>query len=417
MTQQGIATRAPTAPKPRRRAGRIVFWALVGLALAALLASIAFLVLTINPYFEQSTSMQPTMAPGDRILAVQGSSGLRRGDIVVLRVPAKISGTDDLFVKRVIGLPGDRVACCNANGEVTVDGKPLNETYLYPGDRPSRTTFSVTVGKGEIWVMGDHRNISVDSRKWGPVPVHGVVGRVILIGHGHSFTVVRTPRTFVADGLAPPDTRPDLYADVAIALAASVAALLLLAVFGITRFVIRRLRPSARTGGAGPPPTAPRPLVEPLYGVYRVPSPRSEPKPGPARQKPSPPKEKLGPATEKLGPAAERLGPAQETLRLATQKPDSPEEQPDQADETPEPTAGPAEQQPNPADQTPDPADETPDPAEQQPNPADESPGPADQSPDPADQSPDPAEEKPGPDDKPGLRAELPDPAKAGGGS
>ena len=316
MTQQGMATRAPEAGQPERWAGRIVFWALGGLALAVLLASVAFLIVTINPYFEQSTSMQPTISPGDRILAVQGSSGIRRGDVVVLRVPAKISGTDDLFVKRVIGLPGDHVACCDA-GRVTVNGKPLDESYLYPGDPPSRTTFSVTVGKGEIWVMGDHRNISVDSRKWGPVPVSGVVGRVILIGHGSSFTAVRTPRTFVADGLAPADTRPELYAGLLIAAAASVAVLMLLAVAGITRFVIRRSRPGPRPGGPGPRPADPeaapagpepahagpepapagpepapagqRPLVKPLYGVYRVP-----PDGDPPADPPTPP---VAPAT------------------------------------------------------------------------------------------------------------------------
>jgi signal peptidase I len=283
MTQQDTATWAPPARQHKRRVGRIVFWVLVGLALAVLVASIAIPVVTIQPYLEQSTSMQPTLAPGDRILAVQGSSGIRRGDIVVLRVPAKISGTDDLFVKRVIGLPGDHVACCDAKGRITVNGKPLSENYLYPGNPPSRTSFSVTVGKGEIWVMGDHRNISVDSRKWGPVPASGVVGQVILVGHGSSFAAVRTPRTFVSDGLAPADTRLDLYAGLAIAAAASLAVLLLLAIFGIIRFAIRRRGRGAAPAGPGPPPTAPRPLVQPLYGVYRVPSQARAEQPAPAK--------------------------------------------------------------------------------------------------------------------------------------
>jgi signal peptidase I len=276
MTQQ-IATWAPPAQPRSRRVGRIVFWALVGLALAVLVTSVAIPVVTIQPYLEQSTSMQPTLAPGDRLLAVDGSSGIRRGDIVVLRVPASVSRTDDLFVKRVIGLPGDHVACCDARGQVTVNGRALNEDYLYPGDRPSRTTFSFTVGKGEIWVMGDHRNISVDSRKWGPVPLRGVVGRVILVAHGSSFATVRTPRAFVAAGLAPMDTRLGLYVGLAIAAAASLVVLLLLAAFGTTRFVIRRRRgrgaPPGGPGAPGAPPiSAERPLVQPLYGVYRVPA-------------------------------------------------------------------------------------------------------------------------------------------------
>jgi len=307
MTQQ-IAAWAPPALPRSRRAGRIAFWVLVGLALAVLVTSVAIPVVTIQPYLEQSTSMQPTLAPGDRILAVEGSSGLRRGDIAVLRVPASVSGTDDLFVKRVIGLPGDHVACCNAKGQVTVNGKALSENYLYPGNRPSRTRFSFTVGKGEIWVMGDHRNISVDSRRWGPVPLSGVVGRVVLVAHGSSFATVRTPLTFVAVGLEPMDTRLGLYVGLAIAAAASLVLLLLLAVFGITRFVIRRRRRSRGAPPTGPRPSpisAERPLVQPLYGVYRVPlddgvgkppSAEAEDKPGPEEGRPAEPTEEARPA-------------------------------------------------------------------------------------------------------------------------
>jgi signal peptidase I len=314
MTQQ-IATWAPPAQPRNRRVGRIAFWVLVGLALAVLVTSVAIPVVTIQPYLEQSTSMQPTLAPGDRILAVEGSSGIRRGDIAVLRVPASVSGTDDLFVKRVIGLPGDHVACCNAKGQVTVNGKALAENYLYPGDRPSRTTFSFTVGKGEIWVMGDHRNISVDSRKWGPVPLSGVVGRVILVAHGSSFATVRTPLTFVADGLEPMDTRLGLYVGLAIAAAASLVLLLLLTIFGIIRFVIRRRRRNrgARPGGPAPPAIS-GPLVQPLYGVYRVPlqdtgdrprTPQTEDKPHPAeaenKQAPAEAEEEPSPPAEAGG--------------------------------------------------------------------------------------------------------------------
>ncbi len=289
MTQQDVARWAPPAQPRKRRVGRTVFWVLVGFALAVLAASVAIPVVTIQPYLEESTSMQPTLAPGDQMLAVEGSSGIRRGDIVVLRVPANVSGTDDLFVKRVIGLPADHVACCNAKGQVTVNGKALSENYLYPGDRPSRTRFSATVRKGEIWVMGDHRSISVDSRRWGQVPLGGVVGRVILVAHGSSFATVRTPLTFVAKGLAPMDTRLGLYIGLAIVAAACLALLLLLAIFGITRFAIRR-RHRNRGGpptGPGPSPiSAPRPVLQPLYGVYRVPLDDMEAKPRPAEAPP-----------------------------------------------------------------------------------------------------------------------------------
>jgi signal peptidase I len=335
MTQQDVATWAPPAQQRTRRAGRTVFWVLVGLALAVLAASVTMPVLTIQPYLEQSTSMQPTIAPGDQMLAVEGSSGIRRGDIVVLRVPARVSHTNDLFVKRVIGLPGDRVACCNAKGQVTVDGRALSENYLYPGNRPSRTSFSVTVRKGEIWVMGDHRNISVDSRKWGQVPLRGVVGRVIVVAHGSSFATVRTPMTFVAKGLAPMDARLGRYVDLAIVAAASVAALLLLAIFGITRFVIRRRR---RGRGRGKPPTGPGPplavsgpLVQPLYGVYRVPLDES-------RENPRPPEteEKPGPAEDE-----DESGPATEEIPLPAEVEEKP--RPLEAEEKPPPVQTPEE--------------------------------------------------------------------------
>jgi signal peptidase I len=330
MTQQDVATWAPSAQPRKRRAGRTVFWVLVGLALAVLATSVTVPVVTIQPYLEQSTSMQPTLAPGDQMLAVQGSSGIRRGDIVVLRVPASVSGTDDLFVKRVIALPGDHVACCNAEGQVTVDGKALSENYLSPGDRPSRTRFSATVRKGEIWVMGDHRSISVDSRKWGQVPLRGVVGRVILVVHGSSFATVRTPLTFVAKGLAPMDTRLGLYTRLAITAAASLVLLLLLAIFGITRFAIRRRRrtrgaPSAGPGAPGPPAVS-GPLVQPLYGVYRVPLDDSEAKPRPAE---TPPKLPSPREAEKPPPAeTPEKPPPVETAEEAPPPAETPEKPP-----------------------------------------------------------------------------------------
>ena len=87
--------------------------------------------------------------------------------------------------------------------------------------------------------MGDRRNISLDSRTWGPVPGRGVVGRVVLVDHGLSFTALHTPRTYVTEGLAPADARPDVYLVLALLAAGSVSALLLLGVAGIISFAIR----------------------------------------------------------------------------------------------------------------------------------------------------------------------------------
>ena len=68
------------------------------------------------------------------------------------------------LIKRVIGLPGDTVVCCDAQGRVSVNGVPLDESYLFPGDEPSVKSFSVVVPAGKLWVMGDHRSVSFDSR-------------------------------------------------------------------------------------------------------------------------------------------------------------------------------------------------------------------------------------------------------------
>jgi signal peptidase I len=262
MTHQDTTGRLP--PDPRlgsqdhparsrrgpRRATRIAFWTLVGLATAVLITSLAIPVLGTRGFTASSPTMEPAISPGQHLLVAVGG-GIRRGDVVVLHVPATATGPDSIYVQRVIGLPGDHVACCNAKGRVTVNGKPLNETYLYPGDRPSVVTFSVTLRQGQIWVMGDRRNISLDSRTWGPVGESGVVGRVILVMHGSSLTALRTPQAFVSAGLAPADTRLDSYVRLAFLAAASVAALLILVIVGITSFLLRQRR-SRRARPAGP---------------------------------------------------------------------------------------------------------------------------------------------------------------------
>jgi signal peptidase I len=250
MAQDDVATWVPPREPAWRRITRIGFWALIGLAVLLLVASIVSLFLITRVYSVSTPTMEHTVPAGDRVLLAPGSA-IHRGDVVVLRVPVSVSDSTTVFVKRVIGLPGDHVACCDPRGRVTVNGKPLDETYLYPGDRPSRSTFSVTLGPGRIWVMGDQRSISADSRKWGPVPLSGVVGRVAVVNHGFSFTGLHTPKTFVADGLAPPDTRADAYQVLAFLVAGSLLALLVLALTGFTRYLI------GQRGSPSPPAEVP----------------------------------------------------------------------------------------------------------------------------------------------------------------
>lgn len=152
-----------------------------------------------------SASMEPTLVPGQRILVDKRDHDLRRGDVVVFDGAASFEATDTRpwprrvlgaamgewggphLVKRVIGLPGDRIRCCDARGHLTLDGSTLDEPYLYPGDTPSDVTFDVTVPPGRLWVMGDHRSRSADSRSrlgrpgGGLVPLADVTGTVTRV--------------------------------------------------------------------------------------------------------------------------------------------------------------------------------------------------------------------------------------------
>lgn len=225
----------------RRRSlvGRIIFWSLTGLAAATVLGGFAWTFASLRGYVIPARSMENTVPAGARVLAEQGRAA-RRGDLVILLLPPQATGQlPGLVIKRLIGLPGDHVACCDAHGRVTVDGRPLSETYLYPGDRPSAVSFSVTLRKGQIWVLGDHRIISFDSRGFGPLPMSAITGRVVLIGGNGSTREVRTPPAFITDGLAPPDHRPPLPLAPLGTAGAGAIALLALAVFGLIRTLLR----------------------------------------------------------------------------------------------------------------------------------------------------------------------------------
>jgi signal peptidase I len=205
--------------------------------IAALVLTILIKAFLVQVFSIPSASMQNTLQPGDRILVnrlVYHLRDIARGDVVVFSgdgswgpepppqpsnpvvriwdditglVGVSVPGTD--YVKRVVGIPGDRVACCDTKGRVTVNGVPLSEdSYIYPGDAPSTSRFDVTVPPGRLFVLGDHRSDSADSRfhpndlGQGTIPEGEVVGRAfVIIWPPSRIGDIPIPETFKQAGL------------------------------------------------------------------------------------------------------------------------------------------------------------------------------------------------------------------------
>ena len=162
--------------------------------------------------------MQNTLQINDRVAVNKIpfiAKSIKRGDVVVFRDPANwlpipaeeqvgnsviakakealvFAGVlpnpaKQFLVKRVIGVAGDHIICCDKAGALTINGASTNEPYIFAGNKPSEIDFNVTVPEGKIWVMGDHRGASADSRYHqddvnnGMVPVSKVTGRVFGI--------------------------------------------------------------------------------------------------------------------------------------------------------------------------------------------------------------------------------------------
>lgn len=176
-----------------------------------LVATALVLALIVKTFFFQafyipSDSMVPTMVKNDKLLVQKWSywsGGPERGDIVVFRDPGNWLGPDSegssnvaqrglemigLFpsgghlIKRVVGLGGDRVACCDEQGRTTVNGEPIDEPYLNDQDVNADQTFDVKVPKGYLWVQGDNRGNSADSRAHLGEPGGGFIADDDIVG-------------------------------------------------------------------------------------------------------------------------------------------------------------------------------------------------------------------------------------------
>lgn len=221
--QQAVADGPVSRRDARQRQGRgwkIFLRDIVLIFLAALLISFLVKTFLIRSFYIPSSSMERTLVQNDRILVNELEPRffpLAHGDVVVFKDPGgwlsptpepavhpfvgavdavlgfvglSAPDSNDHLIKRVIGLPGDTVVCCNDFGQVTVNGVPLDEPYITIPDgitKATRDDFEVTVPADRLWVMGDNRYISADSAyhrndpTGGFVPIDNVVGRAFLI--------------------------------------------------------------------------------------------------------------------------------------------------------------------------------------------------------------------------------------------
>jgi signal peptidase I len=223
---------APGGHRRRRRRKGMSWWVeLPVLLVFALVLALLIKSFVVQAFYIPSSSMENTLEIGDKVLVnklVYDFRSIHRGDVIVFNgdgswdpVPAETAsplnrlwdsvtglfgtapGVHD-FIKRVIGVPGDHVVCCTAHGQITVNGIPLSEkTYLYPGNSPSETPFNITVPRGRLWVMGDHRSVSWDSRGHrsdpgnGTIPEDHVVGRAfVIVAPISRWRILPIPATF-----------------------------------------------------------------------------------------------------------------------------------------------------------------------------------------------------------------------------
>ncbi|WP_190213053.1 signal peptidase I [Kitasatospora indigofera] len=216
---RGRAERRRSARRAARRRRRSVLREFPLIVIVALVVALVMKTFLVQVFVIPSGSMEQTIQIGDRVLVDKLTpwfgSEPARGDVVVFKDPggwlegdhkpstdgpvmrgAKSvltyvgllpSESEQDLIKRVIGVGGDTVECCDEQGRVSVNGTPVDEPYLAAENPPSRQPFKVQVPQGRLWVMGDHRDVSADSRfhmgnpGQGTIPLSGVVGRAFVI--------------------------------------------------------------------------------------------------------------------------------------------------------------------------------------------------------------------------------------------
>lgn len=189
--------------------GRVLLQVLAVVALVLVVTGLMRLFL-VRVYHIPSESMEPTLQVGDRVavsLPASDLEDLHRGDVVVFRdtkgwLPEaaddglltsalRLAGlvpepAGETVVKRVVGLPGDRISWSPGQERLRVNGVPVAEPYLFPGDAPAGQEFDVTVPAGSLWVLGDHRSRSADSRHHLDGPGSGFVAVADVVGRAEA---------------------------------------------------------------------------------------------------------------------------------------------------------------------------------------------------------------------------------------
>lgn len=175
----------PNSPSPprSRTARTLIEWA--GVIVLAVVLSILVRTFAFQTYFVPSGSMQPTLDIGDRILVDKLSvdwGTINIGDIVVFKAPKGVAAVchDNVadLVKRVVGVPGDRLY--SSGNRIFVNGHLLHQRWSVYPNMGVKPIAPITLGKNQYFMLGDNHAISCDSRYWGPVPRSSIIGKVFL---------------------------------------------------------------------------------------------------------------------------------------------------------------------------------------------------------------------------------------------